>query len=115
EKRKVEKDRGRHQKPPAGGRALRRTFASPRRSQRGGGLRLRDQHRENGKAEQGGADIGAAPAEVTLHCQERDWRNGRTQHAGKGVKRKNLAELLGWTVMREQGIIRRMISGIAQT
>jgi hypothetical protein len=30
------------------------------------------------------------------------------------VKRKNLAELLGRAVMREQGIIRRMIGGIAE-
>src|SRR6516164_4579362 len=101
EKGEVEQDGGREQKLPAH-RSGRGAFpASAGATLLGNGFRLREQYRKNDKPKNSGADIGAAPAKVTLHRQERHRRDGGAEHTGEGVESKNLTQSLRRRVIRK--------------
>ena len=88
---------------------------------RGGGARPgrcgvianREQDRRHRKAENAGADEGAAPAPQALHHQQACGRHRRAEHAGEGVNRKRLADAVGRNMVRQQRVVGRVIDRVA--
>ncbi len=76
---------------------------------------LREENRQHREAENGGADISPAPAEVALHRQERGGRDRGAENPGEGVEREDVPEPRRRAVMREERIVGRVIDRVAET
>ena len=112
EENEIEQDRRRKQKPPSdrgwGARFARRVDCLYFRIFAHG-----QQHGRNREAENAGADKGAAPAPQALHHQEARRRHRRSEHAGKSMYREGLADTVGRDMVREQGIVGRVVDRVA--
>ena len=112
EEQQIEHDRRRQQQLPADRRFVAR-LAHGSFLRRRAWIPHRQHEQRDRKADNTGADKGAAPAPDALQQQKTGGRCRRSEHAGESVNRKSLTDALGRHMLRQQRVVGRVVDGVA--